>query len=109
VALSVFSFFTRGYFSVASLSENADSQWIVLGYIFSIILFFFFAWVMNMNTKSLFGIIVSSMLVALFVESFATKAGWWTYTPVGEGFSFNGIPFSSVPVYPLFSIPMLSL
>lgn len=104
--LSMYFFYSRGYLS-ASMSNIGNSQWIILGVLLSLILFFIFSLVLKMRTKSFSGIVMASMLVALFVESFAPLANWWKYSYEGTGiFQYNGLSFPSVPAYPLFSIPI---
>lgn len=105
-ALSTYFFYSHNYLS-ASLSNLDSSQWIILGFLLSLILFFVFSLVLKMKTKSFLGIVLASMLVALFVESFAPLAKWWTYPHEGAGIlQYNGLSFPSVPAYPLFSIPI---
>lgn len=104
--LSMYFFYSRNYLS-ASLSNIGNSQWIILGVLLSLILFFVFSLVLKMRTKSFSGIVLASMLVALFVESFAPLAKWWKYLHEGSGvFQYSGLSFPSVPAYPLFSIPI---
>jgi uncharacterized protein (DUF362 family) len=83
------------------------SQWIILGFSLSIILFALFALILRMKTKNLVGITVASWVVALFVESFATYAKWWNYLYENNGtISYNGLTVPAIPYYPLFSIPI---
>ena len=89
----------------AILHDLGWSQWIILGFSLSIILFALFALILKMKTKNLLGITISAWVVALFVESYATSANWWNYLYENNATSpYNGLP--AIPYYPLFSIPI---
>jgi hypothetical protein len=95
------------------LLQFEKSQWSILGNALAIVLGY--GLVIKMKTKNLIGIILASMVVALFVESFAPSAHWWTYhyenislnaTVPYASYIFSNYKLPNMPSYPLFSIPI---
>jgi len=89
------------------------SQWSILGFALAIVLGY--GLVIKMKTKNLIGITLVSMVVALFIESFAPSAHWWTYhyenislntTLPYASYIFSNYKTPNMPYYPLFSIPI---
>jgi hypothetical protein len=112
VILSLHFFVSNGYLS-SSLLQFEKSQWSILGNALAIVLGY--GLVIKMKTKNLIGIILASMVVALFVESFAPSAHWWTYhyenislntTLPYASYIFSNYKTPNMPYYPLFSIPI---
>lgn len=111
--ISLHFFATNNYLSKSHLES---AQWFILGFALAIILGGWFAW--NMKTKNMVGITLASMVVALFVESIAPSALWWTYHYENDTFpNYISIIYNyqilsreliapNIPYYPLFSIPI---
>jgi len=111
VILSLYFFVNNGYTS--SLLQFEKSQWSILGNAMAIVLGY--GLVIRMRTKNLIGITLASMVVALFIESFAPSAHWWTYhhenisldtTIPYASYLFSNYKPPNMPYYPLFSIPI---
>jgi uncharacterized protein (DUF362 family) len=112
IVLSLYFFVNNGYMA-ASLPQFEKSQWIIMSFALAIVLGYGF--VINMKAKNLIGITLASMAVALFVESFAPSAHWWTYhhenVSLYAAFPYTSYIFSNykppnMPYYPLFSVPI---
>ena len=113
VILSLYFFVNNGYLSSSSLLQFENSQWSILGNALAIVLGY--GLVIKMRTKNLVGITLVSMVVALFVESFAPSAHWWTYhyenislnaTFPYASYIFSNYKLPNMPYYPLFSMPI---
>ncbi|MGD0954549.1 MAG: winged helix-turn-helix domain-containing protein [Methanotrichaceae archaeon] len=107
IAILSLYFFVRNYKSVL-LSHLESSQWMIVGFALSIVLFALITLSLKMKTKNLIGITIASMVVAFFVESHAPLVNWWNYYPFERPSSFLlfGYNIYFPQYFPLFSIPI---
>jgi tetratricopeptide (TPR) repeat protein len=103
----------RGYIP-NGLSEWNKSLAFILGFILAIFLGSWFA--RRMTTKHLVAIILSSTIVAYFVEGWAPHAKWWTYLHeknlIYNSTYFIGSESAGLhvpPLFPLFVVPIFVL
>jgi len=93
------------------LNDFNRSLAFIIGFALALALAAFFSSVMK--TRHLLTIIISSIVVAYFVESFAPLAGWWIYqresSPSTGWFGFPLPPYYPLMVVPIFVICIIGL
>jgi len=108
VAIFSLYFFVTNY-KTRLLSHPDLSQWMIVGFALSIVLFALITVSLRMKTKNLIGITIASMVVAFFVESHAPLVNWWNYYPFDprpSSFPLFGYNIYYPQYFPFFSIPI---